>query len=150
MLEDKKFKLKWEPLYNNLYTKTNSVYQTITLFCIIRICLGFCVGIFSESVMPCFICLLICSIVQMNFFINQKPMNTKALNRFEMFNLLVVKISAYFLLIFSDWILKVSIIYEIGYNYMYFFILVTIINVSIISFEIYTSMRKIYKKRKFI
>ena len=123
----------------------------IAIFCLNRFLLAFSTVFFNHSTLPCvYILIFFSSIFQMAFHLEKNPMDTKTMNNLERTNLLVIYLTSYYLLIFTPWIQDVETIYDLGFVYLYFIIAVLILNISLIFYELYKSLRKIYRKRKYI
>ena len=92
------------------------------------------------------------SIFTIGYTINNKPFERKSHNLIEIFNESFILISGYFLIIFSDWIYNPEAfykdencndpitVYNYGYAYIVFVVLIVSLNMSFILYEQYKSI----------
>ena len=118
-LEKEDFKLKFESLYKNIITNNQIAYIYMPLFCIHRYIISF-MEVFLNS------------FVQFNIFINillelgvvilylkYSPMKMKSMNNQEIMNASVILVTAYFIMMFTNFVPDPEIRYNLGFSIMY-------------------------------
>jgi len=76
-------------------------------------------------------------------------MLTKLMNYTEIMNEVLIFISVYFMMIFTNWIQNIELRYELGFSLNQYIYIVTFINFAIIVFCLIVAVYWKYKKYKY-
>jgi len=82
----------------------------------------------------------------LSIFLHFKPMLTKLMNYIEIMNEVLIFISVYFMMIFTNWIQNIELRYSLGYSLNNCLIIVVLMNITIIVFCLVIEIYWEYKK----
>ena len=120
----------------------------VPLFCLFRICLGISTGFFSNySIIPCMYVLFGFSLYLMSIYIRFVPMKTYLSNKLEILNFVFIYFSAYFMILFSNWLNDVELNYIIGQYFNNFLITFCSLHAIFILHDLFVQVRGFIKKK---
>ena len=121
-----------------------------SIFCLNRLMLGISTGLFETySLVPCIYSLFGCTIFQLGFYIQFRPMKYKYASIIEIGNLVVIYFTTYSHLIFSNWISDIELNYKLGFTFTNFLVYFYGVHGIIIFWDLYIKLRKVHRKRQY-
>ena len=101
LLEEKKFKTKFNTLYTNLYPLKKTVYRQMTFFCLKRFLIAFVTASMKAPISIAILVYTKLSLFTIGYTINQKPFENKMLNYIEITNECFIMVTGYYMGLFS-------------------------------------------------
>ena len=93
-----------------------------------------------------YISLQLCTI---SMYILYKPMLTKLMNYIEIINEILIIISIYFMMIFTNWIDDIELRYSLGFSLIHVILFVVCCNMVVIVYYLKKDIYKKYKEYKY-
>jgi len=112
-----------------------------TLFCSKRIILALTTVYLNDFVIASTYYYCFSSLFTIGFFMNNKPMSSKLMNKIEILNEFAIYLSTFVMFFFSDWIPDIEIRYTLGYVYLPGILTIVIVNLACVLYEMIKTIK---------